>query len=82
MRGNLNLRDEAELFLDEVRSMLIDALPLVSEGDIETEAWLNADTNTVVGEFDARLSTVPVSSKAKLKAKTTASYSASSSSTN
>lgn len=53
MRDNLNLRDEAELFLDGVRSTLIGALPLASEGDIETEAWLNADTNIVVGEFDA-----------------------------
>ena len=49
----MNLRDEAELFLDAVRSTLIDALPLASERDIETGAWLNADTNSVVGEFDA-----------------------------
>lgn len=53
MRDNLNLRDEAELFLDEVRSTLKDALPLASEGGIETETWLNADTKIVVGEFDA-----------------------------
>ena len=34
----MNLRDEAELFLDEVRSTLIDALPLASEEDIEEVA--------------------------------------------
>lgn len=51
----MNLLDEAALFLDEVRETLIDALPLASEWDIETEAWLNSDTNIVVGEFDAPL---------------------------
>ena len=53
MRDNLNLLDEAALFLDEVRETLIDALPLASEWDIGTKAWLNSDTNIVVGEFDA-----------------------------
>lgn len=49
----MNLLDEAGLFLDEVRNTLLDALPLASAEDLESEAWLNPESNIVVGKFDA-----------------------------
>lgn len=51
----MNLLDEAGLFLDEVRNTLFDALPLASAEDLESEAWLNPESNIVVGKFDAPL---------------------------
>lgn len=51
----LNLYDEANAFLNEAKNTLLDALPLQSDADIETDAWLNDDNQIVVGVFDAPL---------------------------